>query len=237
MANYVTVHFHNPAPGKEKALSAFVHDRHSGALRQLRGYRAAQRFELAEHQLMPEIAQPWRYVTMYDFDIADPSIDVPALSPLLADMREAELIAADGTERIYSYGMYAPWKYSSNLKPGPLNHLMLLLANCIPGREAEYHKWYDEQHSYEVTESPGYVGMRRGQLSPVQVAPVHYCPGDQLILGGLQTDDLAFTVKDFIDRAYGRSPSGVVWGPRSTSASVARTVHMFKSVDGPFTAA
>ena len=59
-----------------------------------------------------------------------------------------------------------------------------------------------------------------------------------LILGGMQMapDALAANLKDFADRAYGRSPSGVVWSDRSNTASVARTVHIFESVEGPFTA-
>jgi hypothetical protein len=50
----------------------------------------------------------------------------------------------------------------------------------------------------------------------------------------VQTDNIKFVVQDFIDRAYGRSPSGVAWGERSTAASIARTVHMSESIDGPY---
>lgn len=235
MADFVTAHFYNPAKGQEDALTRFIAEKHAGALPRLRGFRSAQRFELTERQTMPGIAQPWRYLTLYDFSFNDPAIDLPALAPLLADIRDAGLVAADQAERVHSYEMYSPWKYSTNYRPGPLSHLMLLLANFTPGREADYHRWYDEQHSLEVSESPGYVGMRRGGLCDVQVPPVHYCPGSQLILGGLQTDDLDFAVTDFTARASGTSPSGVVWGPRSTAASVARTVHLFKSIAGPFT--
>jgi hypothetical protein len=235
MAAYVTAHFYNPAAGRDGELSAFFNERHVPALVKLRGFREVQRFELSPDQIMAAIAQPWRYLSLYEFDFETPEIDQPALSPLLADMRDAGLIAKDNAERIHSYKMYGPWKYSRNHRPGPLTHIMLLLANCVPGREAEYHQWYDDIHSVEVSESDGYVGMRRGGLSPVQVAPYNYCPGDQLILGGLQTDDLAHAMDDFKARAAGTSKSGVAWAPRSTSASVARTVHVFKSIAGPFT--
>lgn len=234
MSDFVTAHFHNSASGKEAALTDAFCGSHIEAVRRLRGFRAAQRFEVTPQQIMSAIPQPWRYVTLYDFDLESPEIDIPAIAPHLADLRDAGLIAGDGAERIYSYKMYSPWMFSDNYAAGPLSHIMLLLANVVPGREVDYHQWYDEQHRHEVSESPGYVGMRRGQLTPVQVPPVHYCPGDQLILGGLQTDDLDFAVKDFIDRAMGTSPSGVSWGVRSDAASVARTVHLFKSVDGPF---
>jgi hypothetical protein len=236
MASFLTAHFHNVLTGKEVALSGAIHGAHRAAVARLRGFRAAQRFEVTPQQIMSAIPQPWRYVTLYDFELDDPTIDLPAIAPHLADLRDAGLIASDGTERIYSYRMYSQWLYSKNYRRGPLSHLMLLLANVIPGRETEYHRWYDEQHRHEVSQSPGYVGMRRGQLSAVQVPPVHYCPGDQLILGGMQTEDLAATIKEFIDRAVGTSPSGIAWGVRSDAASTARTVHVFKSIDGPFAA-
>ena len=47
-----------------------------------------------------------------------------------------------------------------------------------------------------------------------------------------QTDDLAFTVKDFSERARGVSPSGIAMAPRSSSGSTARTVHYFRKVSG-----
>jgi hypothetical protein len=47
-----------------------------------------------------------------------------------------------------------------------------------------------------------------------------------------QTDDLAFTIGDFVARALGHSPSGIVMQPRSTAGSMARTVHYFKKISG-----
>jgi hypothetical protein len=187
MSGFVTAHFHNPVPGGEVALADTMRSSHFDAVARLRGFRRAQRFEVTLQQIMSAIPQPWRYVTIYDFDLETPGIDLPAIAPHLADLRDAGFVAADGTERIYSYRMYSPWFYSSNYSPGPLSHIMLLLANVTPGRDADYHHWYDEQHRHEVSNSPGFVGMRRGALADVQVPPVHYCPGDQLILGGLQT--------------------------------------------------
>jgi heme-degrading monooxygenase HmoA len=229
------MHLHNAAEGRDEELGEYFRSVHVPALDRLRGFMGVQRFRITEEQLMAEAAQPWLYATKYDFKLETPEIDLPALAPLIADMRDAGLIANDGAERIHSYRMYHPWKYSDNIQPGkPLTHLMFLLANITPGRDEEYHRWYDEQHSVEVSESEGYIGMQRGTLTATQVPPVHYCPGSELILGAVQTDNIKFVVQDFIDRAYGRSPSGVAWGERSTAASIARTVHMSESIDGPY---
>ena len=236
MASYVTAHFHNAPAGREAILSEYFRGAHLAAVKRLRGFRSAQRFEVTPEQIMASIPQPWRYVTIYDFEFEYPAIDLPAIAPHLAELRDAGFVAPDEAERAYSYRMYSPWMLSSNHREGPLSHIMLLLANVTPGRSAEYHRWYDEQHRIEVSETPGFVGMRRGQLSIIQAPPVHYCPGDQLILGGLQTDDLAGAVREFIARGTGKSESGPNWGPRCSAASTARTVHMFKSIEGPFAA-
>jgi hypothetical protein len=234
--DYVVLHLFNATTAQEAALHEQFVDQHVAAVQQLRGFRDVQRFRCASHQLI-EILQPWTHATFYNFTTSDPDIDLPAIAPLLADIRAAGVFADDGAERIYTYRMYHPWKYSANHNPAaPLSHIMFLLANVVAGRDREYHKWYDDVHSVEVSESPGYVGMRRGGLCEVQVPPVKYCPGDQLILGGIQSEASALeaNLKDFVDRAYGNSPSGVAWGPRSNTASTARTVHIFESVDGPF---
>jgi hypothetical protein len=238
MDEYVVAHFHNPASGAEDRLPATIEGAHLQAVRRLRGFSSLQRFEVTEAQLMPDIVQPWRYLSLYEFRLAEPELHLPALATPLADLRDAGLIAADGSERIYTYKMYAPWKYSADHQPGrPLDHLMLLLANYIPGREAEYHRWYDDVHFGEVTSVPGFVSLKRGGLSSVPVPPARYCPGDQLILGGLQTDSLAEHLREFQMRGSYRSTPELNFGPRSTAASSARTVHIFKTIQGPFAAA
>lgn len=235
MDAFVIMHLHNAAKGKKQGLARFFEKSHVPAVKKLRGFEGVQRFRITKQQLHAESAQPWDFATKYDFALDDPAIDLPAIAPLLDDLRREGLVATDGAERTFAYRMYHSWHYSENLTPGePLSHLMFLLANITPGQDEAYHRWYDEVHRYEVSEAPGYVGMQRGKLAEVQVPPEHYCPGSELILGALQCDDLAFTIKDFIDRAYGRSPSGVAWSPRPKSASIARTVHLAESVQGPF---
>jgi hypothetical protein len=232
MADFVTLHLFNVAPGREDALRRFVDADTMPQARTLRGMKAIDLHRRAPVQLQVEARQPWTHAMVYEAALATPEIDLPALAPVLAGLRDAGLVAADGAERIHSYAMYHPWKYSANLRDGPLSHLMFLLANFVPGHEAEYHRWYDEVHSVEVSESPGYVGMRRGRLAAVQVPPGNFCPGSELILGGIQTDDLAATLKEFYDRAMGLSPSGIAWGPRSGAGSLARTVHIFERLGG-----
>lgn len=234
LALYTTIHLHNAAAGREPDYAAWFDSAHRAALARLRGFKAADRFELATAQIMPDIAQPWRYLSVYDFDLPDPAVDLPALGPLIADARDAGLIDDEGeSERIHSYAMYSDWVSSPNhRKDQPFSGVSIILANFTAGREAEYQTWYDEVHGPEVTRTPGKVAMKRGKLSPLQIEPRRFGYGGELVLCAQQTDDLPFTVRDFSARAGGRSPSGVAFQPRSTAGSFARTVHYFIKVSG-----
>ena len=230
MTLLTTIHLHNVTPAREAAYAAWFDGAHREALARQPGFRSADRYEVTPEQIMPDIPQPWRFMSVYELDDGD----VKALGPLLAVARNTGLIDdSNETERIHSYAMYSDWISSPNHQPAmPFSGVSIILANFVAGREAEYHKWYNEVHGPEVTRVPGKVAMKRGRLSPVQVEPVRYCPGSDLVLCAQQTDDLMFTVKDFSARAGGRSPSGIAFQPRSSSGSVARTVHYFRKISG-----
>lgn len=227
------IHLHNPAPGREGDLAAFFDGPHRAAVRNLRGFRAMDLFEVTPEQIMADIPQPWRFMSVYDFDLAAPEIDIPALGPMLADIRDGGMIADDGAERIYTYRLFSDWKGSANWQRDlPFSGVSIILGNYVPGRYREYQDWYENVHSDEVTSVPGHVAMKRGELASLQIEPRHYCPGDQLVMTAQQTDDLIFTVTDFGMRAVGRSPSGIAMQPRSSAGSIARTVHYFRKISG-----
>ncbi len=233
MPLYTTLHLHNVPAGKEREYAGWFDGEHRAELQRLRGFLDAQRYEVAAQQIMPDILQPWRYMSIYDFDLPAPEIDLPALGPLLAQARDGGLIADDDAERIYSYEMYSDWKGSPNWQQDqPFSGVSVILANYVAGHFEEYQRWYDEVHSVEVTNVPGHVAMKRGQLSDVQIEPRRYCPGDQLVLCAQQSDDLVFTIRDFSARAQGKSPSGIAMEPRSKTGSFARTVHYFNKISG-----
>lgn len=233
MALYTTLHLHNVSQGREADYASWFDGRHREALSRLRGFVAADRYEVTPQQIMPDIPQAWRYLSVYDFSFETPAIDIPALGPVVAGARDEGLIASDDTERLYTYRVFSDWKPSPNWRRNePLSGVSIILANYVPGRYAEYQQWYEDVHSVEVINVPGHVAMKRGELAPIQIEPRHYCPGDQLVLCAQQTDDLLFTLRDFSARARGVSPSGIAMAPRSAAASVARTVHYFRKVSG-----
>ena len=232
MALYTTIHLHNVPDDKLADYAAWFDGPHREALARLRGLTYAERFELTEAQL-GDAYQPWRFMSVYDFDYVTPEIDLPALGPLLADARDSGLIKPDDSERIHSYRLYGDWKGSPNWqRDKPLSGISVLLGNYVAGRFEEYQTWYENVHSSEVANVPGHVAMKRGELSDLQVEPRRYCPGDQLVMTAQQTDDLAFTIGEFVARALGQSPSGIAMEPRSSAGSLARTVHYFRKVSG-----
>ena len=232
---HVTVHMHNVAPGREADYAAWFDGPHRQALAGLRGFRAADRFELTPEQVMPDIPQPWRFASVYDFALPTPEIDLPALAPLLAEARDAGLIDdATETERIHSYRMYQDWRSGPNhRRDKPFSGMFIIFANFVAGMERDYHEWYENVHMPEVSAVPGFAAMRRGRLSPVQIEPRRYCPGSDIVMCAQQTDDLRFSILDFSARARGVSPSGVAMAPRSAAGSIARTVHFFRKIGGP----
>ena len=233
MKPFTTVHLHNVPDDKVDAYADWFDGEHRVKLGALRGFSGAERYEVAEGQVMSHIPQPWRFASVYDFDLQSPEVDIPALGPLLADVRDNGMIADDGTERIYTYKMFSDWQPSSNWQSDkPFSGVSILLGNYTPGRYQEYQDWYENVHAAEVTGGPGHVAMKRGELYPVQIEPRHYCPGDQLVLAAQQTDDLPFCTEEFAARGTGKSPSGKNHTRRSSSASIARTVHYFTKISG-----
>lgn len=234
MTLHTTTHLHNVPAGREADYAAWFDGPHREALGRLRGFRSADRFEVTPEQVMPDIPQPWRFLSVYDFEYPSPEIDLPALAPLLAEARDAGLIDdSDESERIHTYRMYSDWVSGPNHRPDqPLSSVFIIPANYVAGMESEYHDWYDNVHMPEVSRVPGFVAMRRGRLSELQLEPRRYCPGSDLVMCAHQTDDLLFSVKDFSARARGVSPSGVAMAPRSKAGSTARTVHFFRRISG-----
>ncbi|MGQ3177379.1 MAG: hypothetical protein ACT6R2_16240 [Blastomonas fulva] len=234
MSIYTTTHLYNVTAGREADYQAWFDGEHGRDLSRLRGFRSADRYEVTPEQVMPDIAQPWRFMSVYEFDYPAPEIDLPALGPLLAEVRDSGLIDdANESERIFSYAMYRDWYSGPNHNVDkPFSGMFIIPANFVAGMEAEYHDWYDNVHIPEVCRVPGFVAMKRGRLSPIQIEPKRFCPGSEIVMCAHQTDDLLFSVKDFSARARGVSPSGEAMEPRSKAGSFARTVHFFKRISG-----
>jgi hypothetical protein len=76
-------------------------------------------------------------------------------------------------------------------------HYLLALTNAVRGQEAEFNRWYDEQHLTDVLEIPGVVGAQRLQVLDAFRGPLSW---NYLTLYELDTDDPAGLMQELGSR-------------------------------------
>lgn len=77
-------------------------------------------------------------------------------------------------------------------------HYLLALTNAMPGQEAEFNRWYDEQHLSDVLKIPGVVRALRLQTIDALRGPLSW---KYLTLYELETDDPAGLMQELGRRA------------------------------------
>lgn len=75
-------------------------------------------------------------------------------------------------------------------------HTLLVFSNPIEGREAEYNRWYDEQHLPDVLKVPGVSAAQRFRLGEGQKGDQRY-----LAVYELNTNDAAAVTGELAKRA------------------------------------
>ena len=81
MALYTTLHLHNAARSREAEYAGWFDGPHRTAVTRLAGFLGLDRYEVTPEQVMRDIPQPWRYVSVYDFDYPDPVIGILRWGP------------------------------------------------------------------------------------------------------------------------------------------------------------
>jgi len=80
-------------------------------------------------------------------------------------------------------------------------YTFVVLTNPTAGNEAEYNRWYDEQHIPDVLKASGFVRAQRFKLADAQMAPDGDKTHRYLALYEIETDDVAASLKDLASRA------------------------------------
>lgn len=75
-------------------------------------------------------------------------------------------------------------------------YTFVVLTNPTPGNDAEFNRWYNEQHIPDVLQARGFVCAQRFKLSDVQNGPKVDQTYKYLALYEIETDDLAASLKD-----------------------------------------
>ncbi len=79
-------------------------------------------------------------------------------------------------------------------------YTFVVLSNPTAGNEAEYNRWYNDQHLPDVLNVPGFVRAQRFKLSDAQMAPDGDKTHRYLALYEIETDDVAAALKGLASR-------------------------------------
>jgi hypothetical protein len=73
----------------------------------------------------------------------------------------------------------------------------LVFTQPVAGQDAEFNRWYDEQHLGDLLRVPGVVGARRFRLASDQAG----APGPYLAIYEIESDDVQRTLAEIEARA------------------------------------
>ncbi len=79
-------------------------------------------------------------------------------------------------------------------------YTFVVLSNPTAGNEAEYNRWYNDQHLPDVLNVPGFVRAQRFKLSDAQMAGEADKTHRYLALYEIETDNVAAALKDLASR-------------------------------------
>lgn len=79
-------------------------------------------------------------------------------------------------------------------------YTFVVLTNPTPGKDAEYNRWYNEQHIPDVLNAAGFVCAQRFRLAETQNGPRTDQTHKYLALYEIETDDLPASLKDLASR-------------------------------------
>ena len=87
-------------------------------------------------------------------------------------------------------------------------YTFVVLTNPTPGNDAEYNRWYNEQHIPDVLNASGFVCAQRFKLAETQMSPKVDKSHQYLALYEIETDDIAASLKDM--QARGGTPDMIM---------------------------
>jgi hypothetical protein len=79
-------------------------------------------------------------------------------------------------------------------------YTFVVLTNPTPGKDAEFNRWYNEQHIPDVLNAAGFVCAQRFRLAETQNGPKTDQTHKYLALYEIETDDLPASLKDLASR-------------------------------------
>jgi hypothetical protein len=157
----------NPQAGREQEYADWYAGQHLGDMIQVPSVTQAKL-----HTASDERPYKWRHCALYDL-AGDPAEAMAQVFEQGKAGKIAPSTAGDSASRLLAIA--TPLAARRGDKPAdPDNDLFFVLTNPTEGQEAEYNRWYDEQHIDDVLAIPGFVGMQRFRLSSPPGMPAPY---------------------------------------------------------------
>lgn len=178
-------------------------------------------FALDTVQVLPSQPQPGAMAALHWLDDL---ADLVAIGTALAD----DPAIADHAS--HAFDCVAPWRMAADARLDTTTHLTIVMANAVPGRDADYHRWYEDHHTPDVIATPGVAGVWRGRLGETQLEPGIPRPAGYVVLVAAATTDPQAMLAEMAARTLGTSASGVRYAPRSDAVSDDRTIHFFRKL-------
>ena len=98
------------------------------------------------------------------------------------------------------------------------SHVLMVYTQPHPGRDDDYHRWYDETHLAEVLSVPGFVAARRFAIDGPETGRLCY-----VAMYSIESDDIDATMAGF-ERARPGMSSTPALDPSSVSFRLLRAV-------------
>jgi len=95
MARYLLIGLHNAVAGREDEFNRWYNEQHLYDCLATPGFLHAQRFELADTQIIEGSKSPWRYMVIYELETDDPKATLDAL---VERGRSGKLVPSDALD-------------------------------------------------------------------------------------------------------------------------------------------
>lgn len=218
----VVTFYHPPTQPDLAGFEAWLAGDHLAAMRALPGFVRILPFRIAAHQILKDQPQPHQGVLIQEFAEGPTAEQIAVIG---ASFDAAPALAGRAA---HVFEWLADWRRQPGTS-SDVTHLTLVMANANAGQDAAYNAWYEDYHIADTLTVHGNVAMRRGKLSPTQIAPANAHPAGYVVMVAMQTDDVIATTGETGLRSIGKSESGYVFNPRSPAVSDDRTIHVLEA--------
>jgi len=163
MSNALMLSMANPQPGREQEYRDWYANRHLTDL-----IAVPSVLEAKLHTVTGHAPSRWRHAAIYQL-AGDP---LAALEEIMEYGKAGKVepsTASDPTNRLM--GLATPISERVGGPGHPDNVVLIVFSNPRPGQDAEYNRWYTDEHLDDVLKVPGFVAAQRYSFAAPPGAP------------------------------------------------------------------